>query len=59
MDACICMAEPHCYSPETTTALLMGYTHLKFGEKKKEKNLLSKSYCSSTEPQLNTVKNDI
>ena len=31
MDACICMAEPLCYSPETTTTLLMGYTHLKFG----------------------------
>lgn len=43
MDACICMAEPHCYSPETTTALLMGYTHLKFGGKKKRKEPLEQN----------------
>ena len=42
MDTRICIAESLCYSPETTTTLLTGYTpiqnkKLKFEKKKKKK----------------------
>ena len=28
MDSCVCMAESLCYSPETITTLLIGYTSI-------------------------------
>ena len=40
MDTCVCMAESLCYSPETTTTLLIGYTPIqneKFKVKKEKK----------------------
>ena len=39
MDTCICMAVSFCYSPETITALVIGYTlvqNKRFRRKKKE-----------------------
>ena len=42
MDTCVCMAESLCYSPETITTLLIGYTiqNNKFEKKTKEKVFL-------------------
>ena len=49
MDACICMAESLYYSPETITALLIGYTPIQdvFGVKSIHKNKILKIYIPS------------
>ena len=39
MDTCICMAESHCWAPETITTLLIGYTPIENKEFFKNKGV--------------------
>ena len=58
MDTCICMTEPLCFSPETITTLLTGYTpmQIKSQKQKRVQRATQPSFCHTKIQEVSTLR---